>query len=281
MDAFVETNGIRLHYLDHPGEGPTLLLTHGLTANAHFFDGLLAAGLSPALRVLAVDFRGRGDSDKPDSGYAIKDHAEDILGMMDALGLDRIALGGHSFGGLVSYYLAANHPQRFSKCVLLAAAAEVEESILEQIRPGLARLEHTFASWAEYLAMIKQMPYYQDWWDPALEEFYRTDLVELPTGGVRSKIHPEHIEECVKRVLEVDFLELAKRVRQPTLLLRAPDPFGPPGFPALLPEDQAQRTIEALPNGRMVEVPGNHITYVFGENAKLAADLIASFLLEA
>ena len=280
MDAFVETNGIRLHYLDHSGGGPALLMGHGLTANAHFFDGLVAAGLSPALRVVAVDFRGRGDSDKPDHGYTIADHAEDLLGLMDALGLDEVVLGGHSFGGLVAYYLAANHPQRFSKCVLLDAAAEVEETILEQIRPGLARLEHTFPSWTEYLAMIKQMPYYQDWWDPAIEEFYRTDLMELPSGGVRSKIAPVHIEECVRGVLAVDFVELAGRVRQPTLLLRAPDPFGPPGSPALLPEGQARRTVDVLPNGRMDEVPGNHITYVFGKSAKIAAETISAFVLD-
>lgn len=280
METFVETNGIRLHYLEHPGDGPTMLLSHGLTANAHFFDGLVAAGLSPALRVLAVDLRGRGDSDKPDSGYSIAQHAEDLLGLMDVLNLDRVVLGGHSFGGLVTYYLAANYPERVSKCVLLDAPAEVEESILEQIRPGLARLERTFPSWAEYLSMVKQMPYFQDWWDPALEDFYRSDLRELPGGGVRSKINPAHIEECVVGVLTVDFLELAGRVRQPTLLLRAPDPFGPPGYPAILPEEQARRTIEALPNGTLVEIPGNHITYVFGQSAGLVADAITTFVLE-
>jgi pimeloyl-ACP methyl ester carboxylesterase len=280
MDAFVETNGIRLHYLDFPGDGPTLLLAHGLTANAHFFDGIVAAGLSPALRVLSVDLRGRGDSDKPDSGYAIADHAADLLGLMDGLGLDQVALGGHSFGGLVSYYLAANHPERFSKCVLLDAPAEVEESLLEQIRPALARLEATFPSWPEYLKMVKKMPYFENWWDPALEDYYRSDVRDLPTGEVRSKIHPQHIEECVNEVLGVDFLELAKRVRQPTLLLRAPDPFGPPGYPALLSEEKAERTIAAIPDARLVEVPGNHVTFAFGESARVAAELIVGFVLE-
>ncbi len=65
MDQFVSTNGIRLHYLDHPGEGPPLVLMPGLTANAHSFDGLINSGLSPSLRVLALDMRGRGLNDKP------------------------------------------------------------------------------------------------------------------------------------------------------------------------------------------------------------------------
>ncbi|MGB5732707.1 MAG: alpha/beta fold hydrolase [Acidimicrobiia bacterium] len=280
VDGFVETNGIRLHYLDSRGEGPTLLLSHGLTANAHFFDGLVAAGLTRSLRVVAVDLRGRGDSDKPDTGYTIADHAADLVGLLDALGLKQVVLGGHSFGGLVTYYLAANYPDRFSKCVVVDAPAEVEEGILDQIRPGLERLEHSYPSWNDYLTMVKAMPYYEGWWDPALEAFYRSDVVELPSGEVRSKINPANIVECVHDVLAVDFVELASRVRQPTLLLRAPDPFGPPGYPALVPEDVALRTLETLPNGTPAELSGNHITCVFGANATAAAAVITEFVLD-
>lgn len=279
MEGFVETNGIRLHYLDSQGDGPTLILSHGLTANAHFFDGLVAAGLTESLRVVAVDLRGRGSSDKPDTGYTIADHAADLLGLLDALGLEQVVLGGHSFGGLVTYYLAANYPDRFSKCIVVDAPAEVEEGILDQIRPGLARLEHSYPSWSDYLTMVKAMPYYQGWWDPALEAFYRADVVELPGGEVRSKINPAHILACVENVLAVDFVELAGRVRQPTLLLRAPEPFGPPGYPALVPGDVAFRTLETLPNGTLAELSGNHITCVFGVNATTAAEQITSFVL--
>jgi pimeloyl-ACP methyl ester carboxylesterase len=280
MDGFVETNGIQLHYVDSGGDGPALLLLHGLTANGHFFDGLVAAGLARRLRVVAVDLRGRGDSDKPGTGYAIADHAADLVGLLDALGLERVLLGGHSFGGLVTYYLAANHPSRFSKCVVIDAPAEVDKGILEQIRPGLARLEHTYPSWSDYLTMVKAMPYYEGWWDPALEAFYRSDVVELLGGEVRSKINPNHIVECVEDVLAVDFVEVAGRVLQPTLLLRAPDPFGPPGYPALVPEDVARRTLETLPDGTLAELLGNHITCVFGGNAPTAARLITDFVFD-
>ena len=157
MDAFIDTNGIQLHYLDPGGDGPTLVLLHGLTANAHFFDGLVAAGLGRDLRVVAVDLRGRGDSDKPDTGYTIADHAADLLGLIDVLGLEHVTLGGHSFGGLVTYYLAATYPDRFSRCVVVDAPAEVEEGIMEQIRPGLARLEHSYPSWNDYLTMVKRV----------------------------------------------------------------------------------------------------------------------------
>ena len=102
------------------------MLAPGLTANAHSFDGLMRAGLGDVARVIALDLRGRGESDAPPSGYAMEDHARDVLGLLDALGLERVVMGGHSFGGLLTYWLAANHPERVERCVVLDAPAVVE-----------------------------------------------------------------------------------------------------------------------------------------------------------
>jgi len=88
MDRFAQVNKIQLHYLDHPGGEPALILMPGLTANAHCFDGLVQAGLSPRFQVLALDLRGRGLSDKPATGYSMADHAADVVGLLDALGSD-------------------------------------------------------------------------------------------------------------------------------------------------------------------------------------------------
>ena len=121
MSAFVETNGIKLHYLDYPGDGPAVVLAHGLTANCRSFD-VVAGHLAPRLRVIAPDLRGRGASDKPATGYTMADHAADVLGLLDALGLERVVMGGHSFGGLLSLYIAANHPERVERVLILDAA---------------------------------------------------------------------------------------------------------------------------------------------------------------
>ncbi len=137
MDKFSQTNGISLHYLDHPGEGPIIILMHGLTANAHFFDGLAASSLPN--RLLAVDLRGRGQSDKPETGYSMAEHAADILGLMDNLGLDQVILAGHSYGGLLTCYLAANYPDRFSQCIVMDSGF-LHPNVKEIIKPSLDRL---------------------------------------------------------------------------------------------------------------------------------------------
>src|SRR3712207_4622471 len=108
-----------VHALAYPGDDPPLALLHGLTANCHNFDALIAAGLSPQFRVLALDLRGRGESDQPTAGYAMPDHARDVIGVLDALDLPRVVLCGHSFGGLLSIYLAAHYPDRVSHIVVL------------------------------------------------------------------------------------------------------------------------------------------------------------------
>ncbi len=62
--AFASTNNIRIHYLDYAGSNPPMVLMPGLTDNAHSFGGLIHAGLNKGRRVLTLDLRGRGLSDK-------------------------------------------------------------------------------------------------------------------------------------------------------------------------------------------------------------------------
>ncbi len=198
-DGFVETNGIRLHYLDHGGEGPVLVMLPGLTANAHSFDGLVHAGLTEVARVLALDMRGRGESDAPASGYTIEDHAGDVLGLLDALGLDRVVIVGHSFGGLLAYWLAANHPDRVDRCVAIDAPAELDPAMIEQIKPSLDRLERIYPSWDDYLALVQSMPYFAEGgWDDDVEQYFRADVRVRPDGTVQARCRPEHIEEVIR-----------------------------------------------------------------------------------
>ena len=98
MGQFLRTNNIQLHFIDHGGQGPGLLLLHGLTANAHAFDGYIGAGLTQHFHLYTADLRGRGQSDKPEKGYTMADHARDIIGLIGHLEAGPILLGGHSFG---------------------------------------------------------------------------------------------------------------------------------------------------------------------------------------
>jgi len=213
-ESFYDTNGITLHVLDYPGSGPTVLMLHGLTANAHFFPDLakLVAG---DFRVVAINLRGRGRSEKPPSDYTMEDHANDVLGVMDKLKLDSAHLCGHSYGGLLTYYLAAHHPDRVDRCVVLDAPADVDANVLEQIQPALDRLTKMFPSWDEFLDEMRALPYYQGWWEPSIEDYFKSDVIRQVDGRCRPRIHPDHIKQCVEGTLDIDWPKLVGTVAQP------------------------------------------------------------------
>jgi pimeloyl-ACP methyl ester carboxylesterase len=276
---YLHANGLRLHYLDSGGGGRPLVLVPGLTANAHSFAGLFAAGLADSRRVLVFDARGRGLSDKPESGYGMADHTADLLGALDALGLERVHLGGHSFGGLLTYYVAANHPERVETAIVLDAPADLDPAILDQIAPSLARLERTFGSWDEYDDLVRSFPYWDGFtWNDELHAYYRGDAEERPDGSIRPRCNPAHIRAVIEGELEVDWPATIERITCPTLLVRATDRFGPPGSGPILTADSADRALARLRDGSVVEIRGNHITFIFGSNARDVVEAIASFI---
>ena len=193
----------------------------------------------------------------------MEDHARDVLGLLDTLGLERVVMGGHSFGGLLTYWLAANHPERVERCVVLDAPARVDPRVVEQIKPSLARLGTVYSSWEEYLAFVQAMPYFaEDGWSPELEPYFRADVHVRPDGTLQARSRPETIQAAVEGTTSVDWPGTVARVGQPTLLLRAPGDFGPPGSPPILSPENAERTVALLQNGALVDGVGNHLTFV-------------------
>jgi pimeloyl-ACP methyl ester carboxylesterase len=278
--CFVRTNGIRLHYLDSQTQGPAMVMLPGLTANAHSFDGLVAAGLATRMRVLALDLRGRGESDQPET-YTLADHAADVIGFLDRLGLDRVVLVGHSFGGLVTYQLAVTQPERITRCVVIDSPVVIRPEVFDQIKPSLDRLDAVFPSWGDYLRFVKRMPYFGEWWDPTIESYFRADVRENADGSVKPRSRPEHIRAVIDGFKDLGWVETVRRITQPVLFLRAPGAYGPAGSPPVVSTEQAQATLENLPDGRLVEVPGNHMTMLYGTGAQVIVGAITQFVFDA
>jgi pimeloyl-ACP methyl ester carboxylesterase len=274
QDRTIRTNNIELHYVEHPGGDPPVVLMPGLTANARCFDAI-AAGLSPEYRVLALDLRGRGLSEQPEEGYAMDDHAADVIGLMDGLGIGKCVLGGHSFGGLLAIYLGARHADRLQRVVILDAG-EFHPDVYDLIAPSLARLGQVSPSWEAYLAAVREQPFYRGWWDPAIEAYYRADVATGADGSVTPRSRPETIALASAGAQAEKWEELVPAVACPALLVNAPGPFGPPGTPAVQPEDAGRRTAEAIPGCVYLKVPGNHMTMLYGEGARAIAGGIRS-----
>lgn len=114
--AIQNVNGINIHY-ELAGEGPALVLLHGLQGDASTFDSLMPA-LSKHFHVLRFDQRGSGLTDKPDEAYSIEMLADDTVGLMQSLGIESANIFGVSLGGMIAQSLALKYPEQVQKLIL-------------------------------------------------------------------------------------------------------------------------------------------------------------------
>jgi pimeloyl-ACP methyl ester carboxylesterase len=112
----VETGGLRQHVVVG-GDGPPLLLVHGWPESWYAWR-LVMPGLAKSHTVIAVDQRGMGATGKPQDGYDAGTLAADLIALMDALGHGRFSVMGHDTGVVISYALAADHPDRVDRLIV-------------------------------------------------------------------------------------------------------------------------------------------------------------------
>jgi len=117
QSAYVDTNGIRIHYNRTGGDKPALVLLHGITDSGLCWRRT-AQALESDYDIIMVDARGHGLSDKPETAYTANDYAGDIAGLIESLGVGPALVMGHSLGAMTTATLAANHPQLVRGAVL-------------------------------------------------------------------------------------------------------------------------------------------------------------------
>jgi len=123
IGARVDVRGIRTNYLE-AGEGPPLLLVHGSGPGVSAYANwrLNIGDLARHFRVLAPDMAGFGFSDKPTAaGYSMARWVGQLVGFLDALGIERASLVGNSFGGGLGIKMAVEHPERLDRLVLMGS----------------------------------------------------------------------------------------------------------------------------------------------------------------
>lgn len=278
VDRIENIGGLSTHYLDYAGPEPTIVLLHGLSANANEFCGLIDGGLGNNHRVIAPDLRGRGKTGKPASGYSMGEHAADVIGLLDHLGLEQVVLGGHSFGALLAIYIAAHFPARVSKVIVIDAAIVFHPDVVELLQPSLQRLARVLPSADAYMDEMRGAPHVLGFWDDAIEGYFRAEIHENEDGTVQSLTSANAVEQALIGVQSEDWAGHVARVNHPAVLLNASGGFGPPGTPQLVPTEHAMMTAESFGNCRYVSVPGNHLTMVFGQNARIVTNAIEQFL---
>lgn len=167
-DRFFDSDGVRIRYIDQ-GEGETVVLLHGFALSAEVnwsLTGLLQS-LPEEYRLLALDQRGHGRSDKPHDpkDYGLE-FVEDVIRLLDALEIDRAHVVGYSMGGTIALRLAADHPDRVRSVVLGGAGwAPPGTPLPAEVVEWPARIERI----AEEGGSLTDAMWRPDWPDPTPE----------------------------------------------------------------------------------------------------------------
>jgi pimeloyl-ACP methyl ester carboxylesterase len=249
------------------GIGREILCIHGLTANCRCWD-TIAESLVPDFQIIAMDLRGRGLSGKPATGYSIDHHEGDILAVIDALKIDKACLMGHSLGAFISLAFAARHPDRVEKLVLVDGGGMLPpdhgEHFTKAIKTSLDRLGRLFPSVEDYLAPMRESPFFRPWSD-SIEAYFRYE-VEAVEGGVRTRHSLEMVIEESINLRGIDFTKYYPMIACPVLILRADQ--GLAGQKDLLLADEtALPMARAIADCRLVTVEGtNHYSIIFQPN---------------
>jgi pimeloyl-ACP methyl ester carboxylesterase len=277
QDKFLKINSLNLHYVEWgtPGQ-PSIVLLHGFQSNAHTWDTFSQA-MANTYHVLALDQRGHGDTDwAPDGDYTPDAFIRDIVGFIDALNVAPTILVGHSMGGRHAAMVAADYPEKAAKVVIVDTAAEMPPAILDRMAQQPATdtppEPETFASFEEVIRSgIAQYPLTPE---AELRHANYHNLYRGADGQWRWRWDLGLLERRrLNRSLQLDLYPYLQRVQCPTLLIRGQQ------SPLLTPEI-AQKMVQHLPRGRLVEIPDTAHT-VNADKAEAVNSLTADFLQEA
>lgn len=138
IERFLGVRGLQL-CLEERGEGPVVLLAHGMWCDAGMFNAL-AQLLARHARVLVPDLRAHGRSDVPASRWTVADVADDLVAILDQLDVARVVLAGFSMGGMAAVEFALRYPDRLAGLALIGTSAAREDLVRTAQIKALAKL---------------------------------------------------------------------------------------------------------------------------------------------
>ncbi|HET9170585.1 MAG TPA: alpha/beta hydrolase [Actinospica sp.] len=239
------------------GGGPPLLLLAGQANNHHWWDGV-RDDFAGVRTTITLDYRGTGDSDKPDSPYSIEIFAQDALSVLDELGIESADLYGTSMGGRTAQVIAGRYPERVRKLILGCTSPGGEHGFerSDAVRRSLGRFDRDAARRA-----LAELMYTPAW------------LAEHP-GPHQTMGDPDMPDYARRHHLrasaEHDAWDLLPKIQARTLVLHgADDIFNPAANAPLL--------AERIPDARLHMIEGARHAY-FEEFRGVASALVLDFL---
>ena len=257
---FVIANNLKLHFLDYGTDGKfPLVCLHGLTGNAHNFDGL-APHLTDTHHVRSLDVRGRGDSAwGPADQYDAPHYVADLKAVADALGIKRCSLIGTSMGGVISILFASLHPDLVDRVVLNDVGPEIDPAGIRRISGYVGNSPTEFKNLSEVAAYYREnYPTMASIGEAALTETVKWSVKPIAGGKLGWKMDPAvrspmRLNSAAPPPAAVppplNLWTQYETISAPILIIRGADSD-------ILSPATTKRMCEAVRAARVVEVPG-------------------------
>jgi pimeloyl-ACP methyl ester carboxylesterase len=284
IEATFQATGAHIAYVEWGNTGdPAVLLIHATGFHARCWDQTIKA-LGPGYRVIAVDARGHGRSEKtgPINDWTVP--AQDIAELVEHLNLKDAIGAGHSMGGHLLVQVAGTHPRAFKRLVLIDPVMLPPEvyanphltALPEGTVHPVARRRNAWASWQEMFDTFKTRHPYSLWRTEVLEDYCRHGLVPAANGQGFELACPPAIEASIYMGhAGRDIYALAARVQVPVTVLRAkPREPGPRNLTDFAASPTWAGVARMFAKGR--DVPLTHLTHFIPmQEPELTARFIA------
>ena len=238
---------IELRAWEWPGEAPAALLLHGIGNYARYWD-FFADAIAGRLRLIATDARGHGESGKPTNGYSPQDFVVDAIAVLDALAINRALIVGHSMGGTHAIRIAATHPERVERLVVVDAGPEPMPEGSERARRLSLERPERFEYADEALAYLRRTSpgYSEEVYANRMRWLFREDAGDVVWRSSRSAL-----ASIMSSASRGDLWEALGKIQCPVLVVRGTRSN-------VLSADVAQRMITTLAHGRLIELAAGH-----------------------
>ena len=243
----IKANNIQMNYeLSGKKNAPTVALSHSLASSLIMWNPQMDA-LNGHFQVLRYDLRGHGHSDATPGPYTLELLAEDVIGLLDALDIDRVHFVGMSVGGMIGQGLALNYSHRLESLVLCDTAAIVpaeaqpiwEERLDKARKKGIESLVEETMERGLTPASLKQ--------NPPKTTLIRKQILATPLAGYLG---------CAEAIRRLNYLDRLSRIKLSTLIMVGEDD---PGTPIAA----SQAIHERISNSKLVILPSaRHLSNV-------------------
>ncbi|MGZ8567599.1 MAG: alpha/beta fold hydrolase [Actinomycetota bacterium] len=244
----VHADGVRLAARAWEGNGPGVLLLHGLASSSHIWD-LVAPRLVPAMHVVAYDQRGHGRSGKPSSGYGFERTSADAVAVFRAAGLRRPLIVGHSWGANVALEVAVRHPQRIAGAVLIDGGFLNLRHRMDwpTTRERLAPPDLKGTPLHEFLEMIRYFLHGQIEITPEVEAVFLSLMRVDREGNIHPRLSRANHLRILRALWDQDAQALLRRVEAPTVVLAVRSAPGVPDSAGFMEEKRrAAMNVKAI-----------------------------------